>query len=122
MGITILFNIVIYLAGVSVGMLTGLSAVQGALTYIFLLLPVGLIILVSINLPFYLFGFPGQYYMESKLEQFSPLIAITQMNMRTPSIVETAVYFIIIVSLYFLACRSIKGEKWRQFPTRLFFR
>ncbi|PAE23719.1 DUF6449 domain-containing protein [Bacillus sp. 7894-2] len=120
-GITILFNIVIYLAGVSVGMLTGLSAVQGALTYIFLLLPVGLIILVSINLPFYLFGFPGQYYMESKLEKFSPLIAFTQMNIRTPSIVETAVYLILIVSLYFLGLQIYKRRKMEAVSHALVF-
>ncbi|MGN7176684.1 DUF6449 domain-containing protein [Cytobacillus sp. SAFR-174] len=120
-GITLLFNIVIYLAGVSVGMLTGLSAVQGALTYIFLLLPVGLIILVSINLPFYLFGFPGQYYMESKLEKFSPLIAFTQMNMRTPSNVETAVYLILIVSLYFLGLQIYKRRKMEAVSHALVF-
>ncbi|OMF59677.1 hypothetical protein BK139_12615 [Paenibacillus sp. FSL R5-0490] len=120
-GITLLFNIVIYLAGVSVGMLTGLSAVQGALTYIFLLLPVGLIILVSINLPFYLFGFPGQYYMESKLEKFSPLIAFTQMNMRTPSNVETAVYLILIVTLYFLGLQIYKRRKMEAVSHALVF-
>ncbi|EWG11355.1 DUF6449 domain-containing protein [Cytobacillus firmus] len=120
-GITLLFNIVIYLAGVSVGMLTGLSAVQGVLTYIFLLLPVGLIVLVSINLPFYLFGYPGQYYMESKFEKFSPLIAFTQMNMRTPSIVEAAIYLILIVSLYFLGLQIYKRRRMEAVSHALVF-
>lgn len=120
-GITLLFNIVIYLAGVSVGMLTGLSAVQGVLTYIFLLLPVGLIILVSINLPFYLFGYPGKYYMESKFEKFSPLIAFTQMNMRTPSIVEAAVYLILIVSLYFLGLQIYERRRMEAVSHALVF-
>jgi ABC-2 type transport system permease protein len=110
-GATLLFNILLYMAGVSVGMLTGLSAVQGVLTYIFLLLPVSLVILVSINLPFYLFGFPDQYYMASKFEKFSPLISITQMNERTPSIVETAVYLILIVCLYVLGLQIYKRRK-----------
>ncbi|MEH6987723.1 DUF6449 domain-containing protein [Cytobacillus firmus] len=121
LGITLLFNTVIYLAGVSVGMLTGLSAVQGVLTYIFLLLPVGLIILISINLPFYLFGFPGQYYMTSKFEKFSPLIAFTQMNMRTLSSVETAVYLILIVSLYFLGLQIYKRRRMEAVSHALVF-
>lgn len=120
-GITLLFNIVIYLTGVSVGMLSGLSAVQGVLTYIFLLLPVGLIILVSINLPFYLFGFPGQYYMTSKFEKFSPLIAFTQMNMRTPSSVEAAVYLLLIVSLYFLGLKIYKRRRMEAVSHALVF-
>lgn len=120
-GITLLFNTVIYLAGVSVGMLTGLSAVQGVLTYIFLLLPVGLIVLVSINLPIYLFGYPGQYYMESKFEKFSPLIAFTQMNMRTPSSVETALYLLLIVSLYFLGLQIYKRRRMEAVSHALVF-
>ncbi|MDF2036005.1 DUF6449 domain-containing protein [Cytobacillus oceanisediminis] len=120
-GITLLFNIVIYLAGVSVGMLTGLSAVQGALTYIFLLLPVGLIILVSINLPFYLFGYPDQYYMASKFEKFSPLIALTQMNMRTPSSVEAAIYLFLILSLYFLGLQIYKRRRMEAVSHALVF-
>ncbi|MBG9451583.1 hypothetical protein ABE67_20555 [Cytobacillus firmus] len=120
-GITLLFNTVIYLAGVSVGMLTGLSAVQGVLTYIFLLLPVGLIVLVSINLPIYLFGYPGQYYMESKFEKFSPLIAFTQMNMRTPSSVEAALYLLLIVSLYFLGLQIYKRRRMEAVSHALVF-
>ena len=38
-GRTILFNIVIFLSSVLVGMFTGLSSAQGILTYIFLFLP-----------------------------------------------------------------------------------
>lgn len=120
-GTTLLFNILLYMAGVSVGMLTGLSAVQGVLTYIFLLLPVSLIILVSINLPFYLFGFPDQYYMASKFEKFSPLISITQMNERTPSIVETAVYLILIVCLYVLGLQIYKRRKMEAVSHSLVF-
>ncbi|MDM5224687.1 DUF6449 domain-containing protein [Cytobacillus sp. NJ13] len=120
-GITLLFNTVIYLAGVSVGMMTGLSAVQGALTYIFLLLPVGLIVLFSINLPFYVFGYPGQYYMSSKFEKFSPLIAATQMNMRIPSAIEAAVYLVLILSLYFVGLQIYKRRRMEAVSHALVF-
>ncbi|KAF0819876.1 MULTISPECIES: DUF6449 domain-containing protein [unclassified Cytobacillus] len=120
-GITLLFNMVLYMTGVSVGMLTGLSAVQGVLTYIFLLLPVGLIILVSINLPYYLFGFPDQYYMTSKFEKFSPLITITQMNERTPSSVEAVIYLLLIVCLYFVGLQIYKRRRMEAVSHSLVF-
>ncbi len=121
LGITIMYNTLIYMAGVFVGMVTGLSAAQGALTYIFLLLPVGLINLLAFNLPFYLYGYPNQYYLASKFEKFSPLISITQMNVRIPFAYEIMIYLILIVSLYWLSLRVYKKRRMEAVSQALVF-
>ncbi|MBT2710166.1 DUF6449 domain-containing protein [Bacillus sp. ISL-47] len=121
LGITLMYNILIYLAGVFVGMVTGLSAVQGALSYIVLLLPAGLIILLAFNLPFYLYGYPNQYYMESKVEKFSPLTSLVQINYRAPGTSEIVVYLILILSLYWLSQWIYKKRKLEAVSQALVF-
>jgi ABC-2 type transport system permease protein len=61
-GRTILFNIVIFLSSVLIGMFTGLSSAQGILTYIFLFLPRGLTPLINYNLNFFVYGFTNDLY------------------------------------------------------------
>ncbi|WNS73761.1 DUF6449 domain-containing protein [Bacillus sp. DTU_2020_1000418_1_SI_GHA_SEK_038] len=100
MGITIMFNLVIYMAAVFVAMITGLSVVQGGLTYILLLLPIGLIMLFSFNLPFYLYGFPEQYFMENKIDSISPLVALSLINERPVGWGEIIIYILLIFTLY----------------------
>ncbi|WP_394140311.1 DUF6449 domain-containing protein [Cytobacillus oceanisediminis] len=121
LGITLMYNILIYLSGVFVGMVSGLSAVQGALTYIILLLPVGLIVLLAFNLPFYLYGYPSQYYLESKFEKFSPLVSLTQINYRASGAAEIAVYLILIFSLYWLSLWVYKKRKLEAVSQALVF-
>lgn len=76
MGLTTLFNWTIFLACVFVGLLVGISTLQGVLTYIMLLFPAGITALVSYNLQLLVYGFqfdPGQ-----QLNKLSPLIRITE--------------------------------------------
>ncbi|GLB59508.1 DUF6449 domain-containing protein [Cytobacillus sp. NCCP-133] len=121
LGITILYNAFIYFAGVFVGMVTGLSAVQGTLTYILLLLPVGLIILLAFNLPFYVYGYPSQYYLESKFEKFSPLVSITQMSHRSLLATEIIIYLILLFSLYWLSLWIYRKRKLEAVSQALVF-
>ncbi len=103
LGITILFNVLIYLSGVLVGMLSGITAVQGVLTYIALFLPSGFLVLLISNLPFYLYGFPERYFLESKLEVFSPLVAFSLNEQRMLGISEIIIYILLIIVLYGLS-------------------
>ena len=57
LGTIIVLALLIFSASVFIGMITGLSALQAILTYIFLLLPVGLLVLFAENIKFLLFGF-----------------------------------------------------------------
>ena len=76
-GTTIIINLLLFMAGVFVAMITGISVVQGVLTYIFLLFPVGMFLLLFLNLNQLLFGFPGDYYLNRNLEELSPLTYVS---------------------------------------------
>ncbi|WP_316568756.1 DUF6449 domain-containing protein [Neobacillus sp. YIM B06451] len=79
-GLTLVFNFIFYLAGVFVAMVTGISAVQAVLTYIFLLFPAGISLLVIYNLGMLLYGFPSSYYRIHNIEYLSPLTHFTVME------------------------------------------
>ena len=99
--LTILFDIVIFLSSVLVGMFTGLSTAQGILTYIFLFLPIGLTTLISYNLKFFLYGVASDYYLSNKIEFFSP---ITRFSNNTPmTSIEIFIYIISCIVFYLVA-------------------
>ena len=57
MGTIFIVELLIFSGAVFIGMITGLSALQAILTYIFLLLPVGLLVLFVMIFQYWLFGF-----------------------------------------------------------------
>ncbi|WP_235822819.1 DUF6449 domain-containing protein [Cytobacillus massiliigabonensis] len=121
LGITIMFNLLVFLAGVFTGMISGISAVQGILTYIFLLLPMGLLVLLAYNLPFYLYGFADQYVMESKVESFSPLVALSQIDYRPLGAIEIIVYCLLIFILYGVSLWVYKNRRLEAVTQSLVF-
>ncbi|WP_249365699.1 DUF6449 domain-containing protein [Cytobacillus citreus] len=120
-GITIMFNLLIYMAGVFIAMITGLSAVQGALTYIILLLPIGLLVLLGFNLPFYLYGFPDQYFLANKIESISPLVALTYLDHSPLGTVEIIIYIILIFTFYGISLWVYKRRKQEAVSQALIF-
>lgn len=96
----LLMNLLFFMSTVTVGMFTGLSTVQGLLTYILLLVPSGLSYLILHNLSMYVYGFPYEYY-GSNLEKLSPVLrlSISTQPLQTG---ETVFYLLICVALYFL--------------------
>lgn len=121
LGITIMFNLLVFLAGVFTGMISGISAVQGILTYIFLLLPMGLLVLLAYNLPFYLYGFADRYVMESKVESFSPLVALSQVDYRPLGAIEIIVYCLLIFILYGVSLWVYKNRRLEAVTQSLVF-
>ncbi|WP_313799682.1 DUF6449 domain-containing protein [Cytobacillus sp.] len=121
LGITIMFNLLVFLTGVFTGMITGISAIQGILTYIFLLLPTGLLVLLAYNLPFYLYGFADRYVMESKIEAFSPLVALSQVQYRPLGAFEIIVYCLLIFILYGVSLWVYKNRKLEAVTQSLVF-
>lgn len=96
---TILFNVFIFLFSVLIGILTGLSTAQGILTYIFLLLPAGLGLLIVENLNRYLFGFN---LSSNIFENFSPLIRIHRLYYNPLTITEMVIYTVLSILMYAL--------------------
>ncbi|BCB02257.1 DUF6449 domain-containing protein [Bacillus sp. KH172YL63] len=69
-----IMSLLLFTFATFVAMITGLTAVQGALTYILLLLPAGIFMLISSSLNTLLFGFPEDYFFNVEIEKYSPLI------------------------------------------------
>ncbi len=112
-GITILLTIFIFLFSVFVGIVTGISVVQGILTYILLFLPSGLSVLILENLDNLIYGFSKDFYMINKIEVLSPIIRVFQLwnGKSLMSIPEIAVYIILSLIFYFLAVFAYKKRK-----------
>ena len=110
-GVTILLNLVLFSAGVFVGMMTGISAVQGVLTYIFLLFPMGITLLVFYNLRIFLYGFPGDYYLNKDLEKMSPVTYAVVLDGRPLQSDYALFYGILVIFLYGLALFFYKKRK-----------
>jgi ABC-2 type transport system permease protein len=110
LGMTILFNTIIYISTVFIGMITGISIVQGILSYIFLLLPVGLFVLSAFNLKFFMFGFPDSYHLNGKVQYLSPLTMIEGIQDISNGILLGS-YAGISILLYFFSLVLYKKRK-----------
>ncbi|MGD6968014.1 DUF6449 domain-containing protein [Rossellomorea vietnamensis] len=100
---TILFISIFYVSGIAAAMLTGLSVIQAVLTYILLLFPSGIFILVVLNLKNFLFGFPEEYYMNVQSENFSPIVKAGMLDETFLTGSEAAIYIVVSVILFILA-------------------
>jgi ABC-2 type transport system permease protein len=100
-GFTIVLDLTFFLATVLMGMITGISVLQGVLTYILLLLPMGLTMLVGYNLSYFVYGF--NVIMQRNIEKLSPVVRIFN-NGGIPEAgsLEVIIYITLIIALYFL--------------------
>ncbi|SDJ82337.1 DUF6449 domain-containing protein [Sediminibacillus albus] len=97
------FTLLLFSSSVFIAMFTGISAVQGVLTYIFLLFPAGILVLIYSNLNFLLYGFPGNFLNGSKIAQYSPLTDFLEYYNFEFSGWKIGCYIVITLLLYGLA-------------------
>jgi ABC-2 type transport system permease protein len=97
---SLLINLLFFICSVAVGMITGMSTIQGVLSYILLLLPSGLSLLLVNNISKYTYGFAYDYYYD-KIERLSPLVRLTEISTHPITPVEIAVYLLSSIALYF---------------------
>ncbi|WP_332694313.1 DUF6449 domain-containing protein [Halalkalibacter lacteus] len=109
MSLTTVFNVFVFMAGVFVAMFTGMSILQGALTYILFILPVGVMVLFLTNLEFYLFGFTANYYLTQQIESLIPFVRITQLE-RVP-LTMNEIFIYLILSIVFYLCAMLAYKK-----------
>lgn len=121
--VTIILNTIVYMSTVFIGMLTGVSIVQGILAYIFLLLPVGLIVLLAQNLNFYLYGFATEYYLNNNIGFFSPLVILDNLMFADAAalIPWLCVYAFLSVILYGFALFLYKKRRLEAVSQSLVF-
>ncbi|GAB2543560.1 DUF6449 domain-containing protein [Gracilibacillus alcaliphilus] len=75
---TMLFNTLFFTSSFFVGHLTGNSFLQGVLTYIGLLFPTGIIVLIQSNLSMLLVGFGDNNLFDIFLRELSPIIWLVE--------------------------------------------
>lgn len=102
-GIVILYNAVFFLSGVFIAMVTGISVVQGVLTYIMLFFPAGFTLLIIYNLGLMLYGFPSGYYQIRNIEYLSPISHLSLLDRNSISTKAVVLYFIFVAVLYILS-------------------
>jgi ABC-2 type transport system permease protein len=97
LAISLLFNLLYFITGAATGMFTGLVSVQGVLSYILLLLPTGLSMLLLYNMSIYTYGFALDAYMQ--FVNISPLVKIFNCQIHET---EIAAYLLASIALYLL--------------------
>jgi ABC-2 type transport system permease protein len=123
MGSTLLIDYFLFLVGVFVGMLTGISVVQGVLTFIILLFPVGICVLFVLNLKFFLYGFAYDYFSELKLiENFSPITRILKLPQEPIGWGEAFVYIMLSILFYSLSLYLYKKRNLETVSQAIAFR
>ncbi|GEN54998.1 DUF6449 domain-containing protein [Halobacillus faecis] len=105
-------SFLIFIAGVFVGTLTGLSAVQGILTYILLFLPAGLYALTSFHLSTYIKGYSADMVLESSFQYFSPLADLLQFGGYGPDQVKVPVEVIALLIYGLVAVAFYAVSLW----------
>ncbi len=102
-GTVIVFELLLFFAGVFVAMLTGISAVQAILTYIFLFFPVGFSLLVVLNAKLLFYGFPADYLLLEEIAYLSPLSRLTMIYGEKLLLTEVFIYLFITIVLFWLS-------------------
>lgn len=98
LSISLLLNLLFFMTAAAAGMITGISIVQGVLTYILLLLPTGLSVLLLHNLDHFIYGFAFEYYVENVIP--SPLLRMMEFTSYPIHRSEIAAYLLISLLLY----------------------
>ncbi|MCF6137681.1 DUF6449 domain-containing protein [Pseudalkalibacillus berkeleyi] len=122
-GITFANLILVFAATVFIGTMTGLTAVQGVLTYILLLFPAGITALLLMNAKHYLFGFNADYYFNKKLEYYSPIIAAPMLQNTSSefSILQGMIYLVIAILFFLFGLFIYKRRKLEGVSQALVF-
>lgn len=110
-GITILLTTFIFLFTILIGMLTGLTAAQGILTYILLFLPYGLSILIFYNLKIIIYGFVYESYMETNFLFLSPITRLTNLKDFPMEHYEIITYIILSFTIFIIGRILYKKRK-----------
>ncbi len=100
-GISLLMNLLLFMCSAAVGMFTGMSSMQGVLTYILLFLPAGLTVLLLHNMKLYLYGF-AYIYSNIRAYILSPLSRIVELSYEPITTVEVLIYLLITLAFYLI--------------------
>ncbi|AWI04239.1 DUF6449 domain-containing protein [Clostridium drakei] len=125
-GTTIVVCLLFFFMCISVGMVVGSSIMQGMLTYILLVFPVAIAILLSENFDGFVYGFVCN---DNNIEKFSPVTRIWKMSVRYNtdfinkiSMNEIIVYVVICIVLYLFGMFIYNKRKLESASKSIVFR
>lgn len=98
-----LMELFVFFVAVWIGMMTGMSVLQGGLTYILLLFPAGISVLLLMNMTYLLTGFAADYYLNRDLEHIIPFFRFMRLGAEPFAFIETFVYLFLIIVCYVLS-------------------
>lgn len=116
-GLMIIVTLLVFMSGVFVGTLTGLSAVQGILTYTLLVFPIGVFGLISYHISLYTTGFSGNIVLDQTSQRLSPIFDVVEyypMDMGEdflPVDYKTLGIYIVIAVLFYFASKFIYKKR-----------
>ncbi|WP_017756646.1 DUF6449 domain-containing protein [Calidifontibacillus oryziterrae] len=102
-GITIMMNVFVFALTALIGTVSGISAVQAVLTYIFLIFPAGIMVLLYFNMKYFIFGFAYDYFFDRSVYLLSPIIRMVELRYSEAlSGKEITIYLLLTVVFYVL--------------------
>lgn len=101
-GLTILINIFVFVLATLIGTVTGISAVQVVLTYIFLIFPAGIMILFYTNIKYLIYGFAYDYYFDQNLMYLTPIARMAEIGHTNITPKEVLIYIALTIGFYLL--------------------
>ncbi|MFT8321165.1 MAG: DUF6449 domain-containing protein [Bacillus sp. (in: firmicutes)] len=116
-----LFSILLFVSCVFIGMLTGLSILQGVFTCLFLLFPTCIFFLVCYNFHDWIYGFPIDDLLTNKALFLSPILVPAIIEHRDAGYIHYIVYSICAVILYFGAFFLYQKRKAESISQSLAF-
>lgn len=119
LGISLIMNLLLFMTTIATGMITGMSSVQGILSYILLFLPTGLSILLLYNMQIYTFGFAIDYYT-TKIN-ISPLLRMMESSQYPIQSSQIIAYLLISILLYGLGRYLYQRRQLEQAGNALTF-
>ncbi|KGX92498.1 hypothetical protein N781_16695 [Pontibacillus halophilus JSM 076056 = DSM 19796] len=120
--ISLLMTTLFYVVGIFIGMLTGISLIQGILTFILLVFPFGITVLVALNLDIYLVGFSVDYLLTERYTYLSPVTDLANVTLRREGYIwHVAIYAILIFVFYGASYVAYKVRKLEEASNSIAF-
>lgn len=110
-GLTIVMNVFVFVLTTFIGAVTGISAVQVVLTYIFLVFPAGIMILFYYNVKYFIYGFAYEYYFDQNIQFLTPIVQMVEIYHRSITTKEVLIYIALSIIFYLLGIFAYKKRQ-----------
>ncbi|HHW38101.1 MAG TPA: multidrug ABC transporter permease [Bacillales bacterium] len=110
-GLTIVINMFVFALTTLIGAVTGISAVSVVLTYIFLVFPAGIMILLYGNVKYFIYGFAYDYYLGQNIQYLTPIAQMAEIGHRSITAKAVLIYIVLSIIFYLLGIFAYKKRQ-----------